>query len=308
MEVQCLGLAEAMELELEPEVKRIDFRPPWSWLPPQLIPDPLGHLAADADVLKAPWPALLISSGRKSVAPAMAIRRKAAGATFVVQIQNPAVDPAHFDLVLAPAHDGVKGDNVFETRGALGRVTPERLAAAAEKFATRFAHLPRPRIAVLIGGNNRAYRLTETIAKRLMQDLAAISQRDGASVMVTASRRTSPGVKALLRQGLAEATAEIWEGEGENPYIGMLALADHVVVTGDSVNMISEAAATGRPVHVVKLEGGSSKFDRFHRAMEEAGITRAFTGELDQWNYEPLQEARRAAGEVRRRWPAAGPV
>jgi mitochondrial fission protein ELM1 len=72
--------------------------------------------------------------------------------------------------------------------------------------------------------------------------------------------------------------------------------------------MISEAASTGHPVHVVHLEGGSAKFDRFHQAMKKAGITRPCAGRLYHWSYEPLQEARRVAQEVRRRWPAAEPT
>ncbi len=293
---------------LEPEVKRVELAKPWSWLPPKFVAQPLRALSPNSDALDPPWPALLISSGRKSVAPAMAIRRGAAGATYALQIQNPAVDAVNFDLVVAPAHDGVKGHNVVETVGALGRVTPERLAESANRFEAQFQHLPRPRLAVLIGGNNRAYKLTDAIARRMIRDLASVARQDGAGLMITASRRTGSNVMALLRQGLANVPAEIWDGDGENPYFGMLALADHVIVTGDSVNMISEAASTGHPVHVVHLEGGSAKFDRFHQAMKKAGITRPFAGRLYHWSYEPLQEARRVAQEVRRRWPAAEPT
>ena len=95
--------------------------------------------------------------------------------------------------------------------------------------------------------------------------------------------------------------SEIWDGQGENPFFGILGLADSLIVTGDSVNMVSEAASTGKPVHVVDLKGGSGKFTRFHRSLRNAGITRPFAGTLERWDYEPLAETHRIAAEIRRR-------
>jgi hypothetical protein len=106
----------------------------------------------------------------------------------------------------------------------------------------------------------------------------------------------------LLEARLKGLNAFIWDGSGENPYFAMLGLADAIVVTADSVNMVSEAAATGKPVHVVPLEGGSKKFARFHRAMEEAGITRPFRGAIEQWTYRPPDDAACAAAVIRDRF------
>ena len=299
MEAQARGLAEAMGLE--PRVLRVELTRPWRWLPPRLVPDPLRFVAAEGRPAGPPWPDMLISCGRKSVAPAMTMRRLAGAATFAVHIQNPGVDPARFDLVVAPSHDDLEGLNVISTLGSLGRVTPERLAEAGPRFLSRFGHLPQPRVAVLVGGDSRAFELTEDIARRLVRDLVSLTRRHGAGLMVTGSRRTGPGIMELVREGLRHAPAEVWNGEGDNPYFGMLALCDHVIVTGESVNLVSEAAATGRPVHVVPLKGGSARFDRFHRAMERAGITRPFDGRLDRWSYQPLQETRRVAEDISRR-------
>src|SRR5690606_828770 len=109
MESQCLGLAEA--LGLSPEVKKIAPRAPWRWLPPQAWVAPLAALGSKADRLLPPWPDLIIATGRQTVAPALAVKRASGGATFLAQIQNPGVDPARFDLVIAPEHDGLAGDN-----------------------------------------------------------------------------------------------------------------------------------------------------------------------------------------------------
>jgi mitochondrial fission protein ELM1 len=104
-----------------------------------------------------------------------------------------------------------------------------------------------------------------------------------------------------LRDKLADVPAVIWDGSGENPYFAYLGLADHIVVTADSVSMVSEACSTGKPVYVVELEGGSQKFRRFHEGLRSDGITREFTGVLANWRYAPLDDTQRAAAEVRRR-------
>ncbi|MDH3595499.1 MAG: mitochondrial fission ELM1 family protein [Rhodospirillales bacterium] len=298
-EVQSLGLAEA--LELEPEIKRFEIRAPWRWLPPSLWVQPFRALASGGARLAPPWPEVLIASGRLTAAPALAVRRASRGATFAIQIQNAKVAPRRFDLVVAPRHDRLSGANVLSMLGALHRVTPRRLADAAARLAPRLAHLPRPRIAVLIGGTSKAYRMTPRGARRLATQLASLARDQGVGLMITVSRRTGAENEALLRAELKGVQAAFWDGQGDNPYLGYLGLADALIVTSDSVTMISEAAATGKPVHVVEMAGGSAKFRRFHAAMREAGITRPFAGRIEDWSYAPLDETARIAAEVKRR-------
>ena len=112
--------------------------------------------------------------------------------------------------------------------------------------------------------------------------------------------------EATLRERLAGHSAEIWNGAGDNPYFGYLGLADAIVVTGDSVSMVSEACATGKPVYVFDLEGGSEKFRRFHDNLRERGFTRPFTGSLEIWDYTPLRDTELVADEIRRRIDALG--
>ncbi len=295
-EAQSLGLAEA--LGLVPEVKRLAVRVPWRWLPPGLWPAPLAALGPEGAALVPPWPDLVIACGRLTAAPAAALRSAGRGATRVIQIQDPRLDPRRFDLVIAPAHDRLEGANVLTTLGALHRATPARLAAAAAHLAPRLETLPRPRVAVLVGGDSKVHRMTPEITRRLGRDLAALAQPQGAGLMVTLSRRSGPEAAAALRAALHGVAAEIWDGGGENPYFGYLGLADAVLVTEDSVTMASEAAATGKPVHVIALAGGSAKFRRFHKALREAGVTRPFTGTLESWSYPPLDETARIAAAV----------
>ena len=308
MENQCRGLAEA--LGLAPVLKRIVVRRPWRWLQPMLTLDALASLSPAGDRLAPSWPDLVIASGRQSVAPALALRRAARRAGHpvrLVQLQDPGVDPARFDLVIVPAHDALCGPNVLATTGALHRIDAGKLAEAGARFAARYAALPRPLVAVLVGGANRAFRFDAAAAGRLGALLRQLTEADGAGLAVTTSRRTPPAATAALRGALEGAPADIWDGDGDNPYFGLLALADAVVATGDSVNMVSEALATGRPVHVFDLPGESAKFGRFHRALRNAGLTRPFAGRLERWTYDPPDDMRRAVAAVERLFAPAAP-
>ena len=290
---QCVGVAEA--LHLDPVIKTITLKQPWKlfspWLKFETKHSFIPPLSTGPD---EPWPDLLIASGRKSVAAARYIKKQSDGKTFTVQIQDPKTSPDQFDLVAVPHHDSLRGDNVVVTHGAPNRLTPARLEEAKTQFAPLFKDKKTPRIAVLIGGNSRTHTLPPVIMKKLV---TALSKLDG-YLMVTASRRTGEENLQILQHGLQEKDAFIWDGTGENPYLGMLAWADHILVTADSVSMISDAATTGKPVHVIPLEGHSPRFDRFHTHMQDIGATRLFTGHLESWTYEPIHDAATIANAI----------
>ena len=308
-ENQCLGLAEAMGEE--PVVKRSTPASPWRHLPPPLVVPPLRALAAGSDPLEPPWPSLLIASGRRAVGLALGLRR--AAGCFTVFVQDPRVAPRRFDLVVAPRHDRVRSPNVVETRTALHRVTAARLAAARQQFAPALEALPRPLVAVLVGGASRRHRFEPADGAALGRALAAMAREAGAGLAITASRRTAPASMEALVRALGATPAQLWRGEGENPYFGYLALADAIVVTGDSVSMTSEACASGTPVYVAPMPGrGSKRLDRFFQGLREDRLIAPFTGLIDDWAPRPpLDETARAAGIVRRhyeRWRAAQPA
>ena len=153
---------------------------------------------------------------------------------------------------------------------------------------------------MLIGGSNNRHRLTEAIGARLGDRLAALCAARPVDLRITPSRRTDPAVIAVLQDRLSGTGAVIWDGSGDNPYFEWLAVADAVLVTWDSVSMTSEALATGRPVHVVPLEGASRRIDRFHARLQEAGYTRVFDGRLEDWTYDPPTDTADAAARIRR--------
>ena len=300
---QVRGLAEALGWPITE--KQLRVRAPWRYLPPTFWIAPSVALDPASDRLEPPWPDIIIACGRNSVAPARLVKRASAGRTFWVQVQDPRFARSEIDLIVAPRHDPAPGENVFRTLGAVHRVTAAKLKAESARWAPVFAALPRPLIAVLIGGDNSVYRFTEQSFGALCDRLVALA-RSGVGLAITPSRRTGESQRALLQKRLAGLPAYVWDGSGDNPYFGMLGAADAILVTADSVSMISEAAATGKPVHIVDLEGGSDKFARFHREMREAGITRPFNGTLEQWHYAPLDDTARAAAEIRRRIAKAG--
>ena len=296
MASQVLGLAEATGFHLIE--KRLAIRLPWAVLPPRLWLMPLHAAGHRGEQLSPPWPDLVVACGRNAAMPALAIKQASGGNTLVAQIQNPGVGQNEFDLFVVPEHDHIPAAQVIVTIGAVHRVTQARLAAERGRFPA-LAAMPHPILSVLIGGRNKAYSLSRRRLGEIAESIAVILHRTGGSALVTPSRRTGDGGLSLLRDRLRGLSASIWDGTGENPYFAYLALADAFLVTADSVSMISEAAATGKPIHILSLDGGNAKFTRFHAAMEAVGITRPFTGSIDAWSYPIPDDTARAGAALR---------
>lgn len=294
MQSQALGLTEAAGLEAE--LRILQPAVPWKWITARFWPKPLSVVA---EAVRGPrLPDLAFGCGG-AAAPVLAALRRA-GST-VVQIQNPRMDPRRFDLLVVNHHDEMTGPNVVVVRTALHRVTPERLAMEADRWRDRFAPMKRPLVAVLLGGSNGRYRLGSAEGGRLAADLAAMARRDGVGIVVTPSRRTDPAVTALMTEALAPVGGWVWDFTGENPYFAMLSLADMIVVTQDSVSMISEAAATEAPVMFAALPGRSRRQQIFLSTMMDAGRVRPFDGRYAPWRVAPLNDTPEAAAEMRRR-------
>lgn len=301
---QALALTDA--LGLTPIVKRAAPRGWPATLPLWLGLPALDHLAPASDPLAPPWPRLLIACGRKSIGLALAIKRASGGQCFTVYVQDPLIDPTRFDLVIAPRHDRVRGPNVMLTRGAPSRITAARLAEARAHFDDLLRPIPRPLIAVLLGGRTRRHPFKPAEATALGRKLADLSTTQGAGLAITASRRTPPESLAALRAAIGARAGLFYDGAGVNPYLGLLAHADAIVVTSDSVNMISDACSTGRPVLIARLEGQPShRLRNFLSGLEEDGYIRWFEDRLEGYSYRPLDDAALAAAEIARRLASA---
>lgn len=291
---QCLGLAEA--LNLQAVIKPVKARFPWCYLPPSTWFAPLRGLTL-ATRLQSPWPDLIISAGRVSAAPCAEIRRLTQGRTRVIQLLNPHMNPKKFDAVVVPHHDGLQGDNVITTLGPLHRITTERLHNEYQKFSSVLQPLHHPSIAVLIGGSNKHFTISESVIDQLTHQLQHLAHDHNASLMITVSRRTPFHCIRRLHQQLKGLSVHFWDSKGYNPYFAYLAHADAILVTCDSISMIAEAAATGKPVYMINLPGHSRKFQKFYDEMQRLNHMRVFDGSLKPFKYQKLDDV---AGVIER--------
>jgi mitochondrial fission protein ELM1 len=300
MEAQGIAVAEAVGLPFS--LRRVRVTGTAKLLPARLQiylpPKLLLRAVAASEPLQQPWPRLILSIGRRSAPVALALKRLSGA--YAVHIQNPRVPARLFDLIAAPVHDAFEAPNAIATFGAVHRVTAERLAEAGRRFAPRIAHLPHPRVAVLVGGDSQAFSFPPDVAATFGARLARLARDTGGAMLVTPSRRTRPQSIAALEAALEDVPHIVWDGSGDNPYLGFLALADAIVVTEDSVNMVTEAAGTGKPIYVQSLPGRSNRLARFHRLMRERGATRPFEGRLESWSYAPVNDTEMVAAAIRR--------
>jgi uncharacterized protein len=254
---QMIGLAEALGWPFE--VKRIVHKR-LELLPNLLFKTTLAGMdERRSSPLEPPWPDLVIFAFRANENIARWIRMRAGGRTRFVVIGRPWSRLREFDLIVTTPQLGLpRRENVLHNVLPLHRVTPERLAAAARVWTPRLAHLPRPYLAVLAGGTSGPYVFSRQAARQLGREVSALSHRFGGSVLVTTSARTSAAATRALWDAIDRPAYRYrWNSdEQHNPYFAFLALADTVVVTGESISMITEASAAGKPVLMFDFGGG----------------------------------------------------
>ncbi len=297
---QARGLAQAVGLPFE--IRKTTMKPWWRCVPLSWVPRRASTLR-DASVLEGSTPRLVISCGKHGVIPALTLKQRYGDRVFAVHIQDPNIDPKNFDLVVVPQHDRTRGSNVYLSLGALHHVTSDVLSAArSSPEAIQLAIDERPLVVVLLGGQNRYYGFSMADMDRFIAKLhRAISEKD-VKLAVLKSRRTPDEVAAKFTREFGDRHY-VWDGQTPNPYMAALALASSVIATGDSVSMITEASATGRPVFVEHLSEvrRAVRFRRFHEQFEEAGITRPFDGRFEDWSYEIPRDTERVAQLIRER-------
>ena len=258
-------------------------------------------------------PDIVVCCGGKSQAAALAMKKQYGA--FAVCIQRPRGNAAMFDAVVAPRHDYSEKEleniaqtpdgNVFNTLGSVGTINAEVLASRRESAREKFSHIPSPKTAVLVGGENRAFAMTPEVCQGFAEE---VSRADG-GFLVSTSRRTGDENKRTLARAFNGENCFFYDGEGEeNPYMDILACADRLLVTADSVNMISEACAAQKPVYIVPLPQKSAraakKFLQFHQEIIARELAREWQGEFETWSPPPFDETVRAAEFVRTRYVA----
>jgi mitochondrial fission protein ELM1 len=286
---QALGLAERLgapfrEVALE-------------WGPLARLPWPVPTLLGlkDRTAFAPPWPRLVISAGRRAAPVALWL---AARGARTVHAMRPGFGAARFDLLVIGTHDAPPpARNTLLIQGAMHRVTPGKLDEAATSFPD-LAALPRPRVGLLLGGPVRAEGMAPEVAARVATEAAGL----GASVMASTSRRTGEAAGAAAASALKGVPHRLhaFASPGRNPYLGMLALADLLVVTGDSISMLSEALMTTAPLLIADPGGLGPR----HRALAEGFFAKGLAAPLGSALPAPraaLDETGRVAAEIQGR-------
>ena len=272
-----------------------------------------GLDAASRAALLPPWPDLVIGAGWRSVPVARWIRRRSGGRARIVGIGRPRCHPVRLDLLVTTPQYGLPpSPAVLEMPFCLSRQTPDRLVEAARSWAGRLEAFPEPRLALLLGGDSPPFRLRPEDARAACDALVArAAALGGGSVLAVGSRRTTPAVLGAVRAALEAAPmpAALLGGEGgaENPYPGLLALADEITVTADSAAMISDAIAAGKPVGLVPVHpaGPVGAWLILARAARRGASSAERRGEPARAHRRPVLER---AGPPRHRRLAARPV
>lgn len=283
----------------------LQARAPWRWVAPRRWPG-ANHAfgSAFAAALRQP-PSLVIGCGRQA---ALATRLARARGARAVQILDPRLGPAHWDLLVVPSHDDLRGDNVIPVIGSLHPVDDLWLAAARRDFVALGA-LPGPRTTLLVGGTTHAAGFDVAAFDAWLAALVDQVRIEGGSLMATASRRTPAAAVARLQARLEGVPGLLWTGTAgpaaANPYPGLLGWADRIVCTADSVNMLSEAAATNVPVYVAGAAQGRP--GRFVEQLLVLGRVRPLTPQPEPFAATALRETARVAAEVRQRLGGQGP-
>ncbi|MCC4599275.1 mitochondrial fission ELM1 family protein [Xanthomonas melonis] len=295
--------AEALARALQPEV----FQPlhlqalaPWRWLAPRRLPGAQQAFGAAFARLQQQPPALAIGCGRQA---ALATRLLRARGSRSVQILDPRLAPHHWDLLIVPEHDALRGSNVLTLLGSLHPVDDAWLAAGRTAFPAP-GRLPGPRLALLIGGPTAQVPWTSPALAALCTHLSAQLRALGGSLLVTTSRRTPVEAFAPLRAACARLPHLLWcdERDGPNPYAGLLGWADAIVATADSVNLLSEACATRVPVAAAFGDCASGRVGSYLQSLRHRQRLHAVDALLGaETDIAPVRETARIAEQVRAR-------
>jgi len=298
--------AEALAEALAPgRAKSIHLAPraPWRWASPYRLPGSAFAFGAEfADALNHP-PALAIGCGRQA---ALATRLLHLAGSRAVQILDPRTARADWDVLIIPAHDDVRGGNVIIANGSLNPVDDAWLAAARVEFSW-IKRVPDPRLGVLVGGDSRHGTLPAVTGEVLANLIHHWHGTTGGSVLATTSRRTPAALAERLAQQFRRVPGLCWTGSGDgaNPYPGILAFAERIVCTADSVNLLSEACATRVPVHVIGMDAMTDRRVAFVSRLLASGrvhaLESAHTLTIPAPAMPPLRETARIAAIVRER-------
>jgi mitochondrial fission protein ELM1 len=300
-EAQCFGLAEALGAHAQRRL--VTPRGLFALFMPYGPIDPREGLSRPDSPLAPPFPDIAIAAGRRTVAYLRALKRASRDKTFTVFVKDPYLRRRVADFIWVPQHDRLRGKNIFVTSTPPHRMSPRVLENARRSGDPRLAGLKLPRLLLSLGGRSQHHDFSSLDQTQLLR-LIRHATETGFSIMVTGSRRTPGELLMNLENELITRASPhfVWDGSGENPYAAMLASAARIVVTGDSVNMMAEAVATGVPVSIYEPTGGHPKITAYIDALVAAGAARRWNEKFESWTYEPIDATPVIAREIARRY------
>ena len=296
---QTEGLAKALKLNFKH--KKITLKPFWNLIPPKLTPIS-ENLVKEKFVCNSK---IIISCGRKSVVPSIALKKRFGDEIFSIHIQDPKVSFKHFDLVITPEHDDIKADNVITTKGSIHYLTKKEI-----KNNLNYLDINKEKkkiVAFIIGGPTKYFNYSDQIIHHLFTRLKTLFTPDKYKIIVIPSYRTPERVIKKAYDTFNFNHLVIKKVD-KRSYLSALALADITVVTCDSTSMISEAAITGKPVYIamIKTNKNNARFKKFYTLFNELGITRELKNNVEEWSYESLNELDRIAPLIKNKMKING--
>ena len=296
---QVEGLAKALDLTYKHQT--IKLKPFWNFMPPKISPIS-ENLVKNKFVCDSK---IIISCGRKSVIPSIALKKRLGKEIFTIHIQNPKVSFKHFDLIVSPEHDNIKGDNVITTTGAIHYLTRKEIKENSNYLGLEEKN--KKLVAFIIGGPNKYYAYTEKVIHQTFNKVKILFTPDKYKIIVIPSYRTP---KEVIKKAYDtfNFNHHVVKEVDKKAYLSALAISEHIVVTCDSTSMISEAAVTGKPVYIAMMKSikNNYRFKKFYYKLQELGITRELKDNIDTWSYESLNEAGRIASLVKSKMKSNG--
>ena len=296
---QVEGLARALGLTYKHQ--SIKLKPFWNLLPPKLTPIS-ENLVKEKFVCDSK---VIISCGRKSVIPSIALKKRLGKEIFTIHIQDPKVALKHFDLVISPEHDDIKGNNVLTTKGAIHYLTKKEI-----KDNLNYLNVDKEKkklVAFIIGGPNKYYNYNDQAIQQLFTKIKTLFTPDKYKIIIVPSYRTPEKIikKAFDTFNFNHTVIKTVD---KKAYLSALALADISVVTCDSTSMISEAAITGKPVYIAMMKSNKNngRFKKFYSLLTDLGITRELKDSVEEWSYESLNEVNRVAPIIKTKMKTNG--
>ena len=296
---QAEGLARALEISYKHQT--VKLKTFWNLIPPKFSPIS-ENLIKDKFVCDSK---IIISCGRKSVIPSIALKKRLGKEIFTIHIQNPKVSLKHFDLIVSPEHDNMKGDNVISTTGAIHYLTKKEI-----KENLNYLGLERDKkklVAFIIGGPNKYYAYSEKIIHQTFNKVKTLFTPDKYKIIVIPSYRTPANITKKAYDTF-NFNHHVVKEVDKKAYLSALAISDHIVVTCDSTSMISEAAITGKPVYIAMMKAikNNYRFKNFYTKLNKLGITKELENNVETWSYDNLNEVNRIAPLIKSKMKSNG--